>query len=165
MMISSKYFFLPSGNLTQVWKITFFLTWKRTISMAIFNSYVKLPKVSKFSITMRGPPSYDVSWFHSPHENYSHCVLGTINHNDIGVMFTNLAIIDQLYIPWKTYIFPWSPFGFPFCDSQWGPTVQQHSNLAGPRTIPSFVTEVTGTIWLSADVPSSLESILILFAI
>ena len=53
---SLKIFFLPSGNLTQVWKITCFLTWKRTISMAIFNSYVKLPKVSKFSITMRAPP-------------------------------------------------------------------------------------------------------------
>ena len=37
---------LPSGNLTQLWKITKspFLMGKSTISMAIFNSYVKLPE-------------------------------------------------------------------------------------------------------------------------
>ena len=38
--------------------------------------------------TMWGPPS-DVSWFLSP-SNYSY--LRTINHSEIGVMFTNLAI-------------------------------------------------------------------------
>ena len=35
---------LPSGNLTQLWKITMLLMGKLTISMAIFNSYVSLPE-------------------------------------------------------------------------------------------------------------------------
>jgi hypothetical protein len=35
---------LPSGKLRSLWKITMLLMGKSTISMAIFNSYVKLPE-------------------------------------------------------------------------------------------------------------------------
>ena len=46
---------------------------KLTISMAIFNNYRMVP------------PSYKLVY--KPHEYYSY--LRTINHSEIGVMFTN----------------------------------------------------------------------------
>ena len=55
------------------------------LEMVIFHSYVSLPE----GITMWGPP---VMWtlVYNPHEYYTY--LRTINHSEIGVMFTNLAI-------------------------------------------------------------------------